>query len=75
MKHPKTKQQIYYAILRSQANLNIEDVAKHSGVSTKTVWRFERGEYKRMTQEIKKIMNFYYDLHKKILEETGKEGN
>ena len=26
-------------------------------------------------KEIKKIMNFYYDLHKRILEETEKEGN
>lgn len=79
MKHPKTEQQMYYIILRSQNNLTIEDVAKLSGTSTKTVWRFERGKFKRISGEIKKIMNFYYELHKSIIEKSGKtdekEGN
>lgn len=71
MKKPRDEQRMYYTILRAQHNYTIEDVAELSGTSTKSVWRFETGNYKRITKEIKKLMNFYYDMHKKILDNKG----
>lgn len=70
MKKPKTEQAMYYKILRAQHNLTVEDVAVNCNTSEKSVWRFENGQYKRVSKEIKKLMNYYYDLHKTILERS-----
>ena len=72
MKKPKTEQAMYYKILRAQHNLSIEDVASACETSEKSVWRFENSQYKRVTKEIEKLMDYYYNLHKTIIEREVK---
>lgn len=67
----KTGEQWYYMLLRTQAHLTASDVAKILGVSRKTIWRFEKGEYKLESKSIKKVRQFYLELHKKQLERKG----
>lgn len=68
MKYSKerTKEQIVFIILRTQHNLTIEDVSRKTGVSRKTIYRFERGEFKRDTDKIVKLKKFYLELSKGV---------
>lgn len=71
MTYNKTKEetQWYYIILRAQLHKTIEEVASECGVSSKTVYRFERHDYKRESTSIKKVRLYYLLKHQELVKE------
>ena len=63
----KEDQQWYYVILRAQLHMTIEQVAEATGTSAKTVYRFERGDYKRETKPIRQLRLWYLQQHNRLL--------
>lgn len=60
----RTRDQWLFLSLRARAGLSAEDVASSCGTTRKTVYRYERGDYKFETLKIKKVKNFYEKLLK-----------
>lgn len=61
----RTAEQWQYVMLRAGAGLTIEDVARDCGVHKKTIYRFERGQYKIESDTIKAIKEYYNNIKNK----------
>lgn len=57
----------YYTMLRAHANVTVDQVAEICETSAKTVYRFERGQYKRASAPIIRLQEYYDELHENLL--------
>lgn len=68
MKNPykehRSAEQWSYVAARAMSGLTIIDVANACCVHPKTIYRFERGQYKIETDKLKTIKQFYNNLNK-----------
>lgn len=63
-KEQRDARQWSYVAKRAMHGLTIMDAADACGVHPKTIYRFERGQYKIETEKLKTIKEFYNNLTK-----------